>query len=288
MSGNQFDFDMEMDQEDGNQVLEESQQITDQNLGGRVPDNSALSSLFAPSSSQQQQGGLSGGAMLINPDDTYASPSYPSLPASDYSEWSYKMRRNMQEIIPGLFLGPYASATRNKLDDMKAAGLTHVVCVRQLLERHLIRPNHPDSFHYHVVEFADSLVDTIIPHFKDTNNFIESALNSGGKVLVHGNGGVSRSAALVIAYIMSRYGVTCKEAFSFVQQRRFCVNPNENFLAQLREYEPIYQAFHTVPLPLPLMESNAFRPQKRSLDLEDDNNSINDHESKARAVSNNY
>lgn len=27
-----------------------------------------------------------------------------------------------------------------------------------------------------------------------------------------------------------------------MQQRRFCINPNDGFLAQLREYEPIYQA----------------------------------------------
>lgn len=27
-----------------------------------------------------------------------------------------------------------------------------------------------------------------------------------------------------------------------VQGSRFCVNPNEGFMAQLREYEPIYQA----------------------------------------------
>lgn len=43
------------------------------------------------------------------------------------------------------------------------------------------------------------------------------------------------------------------EAFTHVQARRFCVNPNEGFMAQLREYEPIYRAAHVVPLPLPQM-----------------------------------
>jgi len=220
----------------------------------------------------------------VDPTVTYVNPTYPHLPPSEYAEWTYKMRRNMQEIIPGLFLGPYASATKAKLDDMIAAGLTHVVCVRQLLERNLIRANHQGRFKYLEVEFADTLIDNIIPHFKVSNEFIANALSSGGKVLVHGNGGVSRSAALVIAFIMSRYGVTCKEAFTFVQQRRFCVNPNENFMAQLREYEPIYQAFHTVPLQLPNMECNSYRPStKRSLDSEEDD-STNDHDSKALAV----
>lgn len=31
-----------------------------------------------------------------------------------------------------------------------------------------------------------------------------------------------------------------------VQQRRFCINPNEGFMTQLREYEPIYQAEKTL------------------------------------------
>lgn len=35
-------------------------------------------------------------------------------------------------------------------------------------------------------------------------------------------------------------------AYAIVQQRRFCINPNEGFMAQLREYEPIYQAQKTL------------------------------------------
>jgi len=31
-----------------------------------------------------------------------------------------------------------------------------------------------------------------------------------------------------------------------VQQKRFCINPNEGFMSQLREYEPIYQAEKTL------------------------------------------
>lgn len=31
-----------------------------------------------------------------------------------------------------------------------------------------------------------------------------------------------------------------------VQQRRFCINPNEGFMAQLTEFEPIYKAQRTL------------------------------------------
>lgn len=37
-----------------------------------------------------------------------------------------------------------------------------------------------------------------------------------------------------------------RQAYAIVQQRRFCINPNEGFMTQLREYEPIYQAQKTL------------------------------------------
>jgi hypothetical protein len=30
-------------------------------------------------------------------------------------DWEYAMRREMQEIVPNLYLGPYASANKNKV-----------------------------------------------------------------------------------------------------------------------------------------------------------------------------
>lgn len=51
---------------------------------------------------------------------------------------------------------------------------------------------------------ADSTLANIIPHFKTVNPFITSALAKGGKVLVHGSAGISRSVALVIAFIMEK------------------------------------------------------------------------------------
>lgn len=36
---------------------------------------------------------------------SYDTPSYPVLPAIEMDDWQYVMRRTMQEIIPGLYLG---------------------------------------------------------------------------------------------------------------------------------------------------------------------------------------
>ncbi|KAG5455575.1 MAG: dual specificity phosphatase, partial [Olpidium bornovanus] len=80
------------------------------------------------------------------------------------------------------------------------------------------------------------------PHFAGARQFVEGALKSGGRVLVHCNDGISRSPAFAVAYVMETVCLDYQSAFHFVLQRRFCVNPNEGFKLQLKEYEPIFSA----------------------------------------------
>lgn len=173
---------------------------------------------------------------------------FPVLPemVGTSEEWTYTMRRSMQEIIPGVYLGPYSAAMKKQFQTLRDHGITHIICVRHKLEAYYIRPNFPHDFRYLVLEIADCLTENIIQHFPLVWKFIEESLSGGGKVLVHGNAGISRSAALVLAYIMEKYGLTLRKAFQVVQQRRFCINPNEGFMAQLSEFEPIYRAQRSV------------------------------------------
>ncbi|XP_071644717.1 serine/threonine/tyrosine-interacting protein B isoform X3 [Temnothorax longispinosus] len=168
------------------------------------------------------------------------------FPLEKMRDWTYTMRRHMQEVVPGVFLGPYSAASRSKLQSLLDHGITHIVCVRHTIEANLIRPNFPNSFKYLVLEIADTITENIIQHFKKVKAFIDEALISGGRVLVHGNAGISRSAALVLAYVMETYELSQTRAYIMVQERRFCINPNEGFMTQLKEYEPIYQAEKTL------------------------------------------
>ena len=54
--------------------------------------------------------------------------------------------------------------------------------------------------------------------------------------------GVSRSASVVMAYIMKELGYDYERSFGYVKQLRSCVNPNESVRVQLRTYESILQA----------------------------------------------
>lgn len=49
--------------------------------------------------------------------------------------------------------------------------------------------------------------------------------------------GVSRSATLVIAYIMKKYSMPLEQAKRLVEEKRPFINPNPGFIKQLELYD---------------------------------------------------
>ena len=54
-----------------------------------------------------------------------------------------------------------------------------------------------------------------------------------GRVLIHCQAGISRSASVVIAYLVHRFGWTVREAWERCAEARPYINPNEGFVNQL-------------------------------------------------------
>lgn len=152
-------------------------------------------------------------------------------------EWVYEMRRVMQEILPRLFLGPYASGKRK--EELRAHNITHIMIVRSAIER-IIAAKYPDEFQYHIVEIPDIPTVSLLPYLADCKKFIDEGRATGG-VLVHCDSGISRSAAVTIAYVMQELKLTYDQAFQYVSDRRCCVHPNLGFMHQLSEYEHMSQ-----------------------------------------------
>lgn len=75
------------------------------------------------------------------------------------------------------------------------------------------------------------------PHINPYDNREE-----GAKVLVHCKMGISRSASVVIAYVMKAKNWNLDVALSYVKNKRSCVMPNDNFLKQLEIYQGILTA----------------------------------------------
>jgi protein-tyrosine phosphatase len=73
---------------------------------------------------------------------------------------------------------------------------------------------------------------TFFPAFR----FIEQERRKGN-VLIHCAAGISRSATLLLAYMMNKYRTTLDDALSHALRRRPCLQPNKGFLLQLRKFQ---------------------------------------------------
>ncbi|CCW69032.1 unnamed protein product [Phytomonas sp. Hart1] len=92
------------------------------------------------------------------------------------------------------------------------------------------------GLHYHAVPLRDRHDQDLAAHLDGAFSFIRRARSAGGRVLVYCRRGISRSASIVIAYLMVDQGRAYDEALGFVRERRSCVSPNLAFHARLTEF----------------------------------------------------
>lgn len=104
-----------------------------------------------------------------------------------------------------------------------------------------IRPLFRKEFKYKVVNVIDLPSQNLLPYFNKAIEFINKAVTSGGRVLVHCFAGVSRSASTVIAYFMTTRKMSFMDAFNFVKKRRPVIFPNFGFQKQLMELEKVLE-----------------------------------------------
>ncbi|XP_043912681.1 dual specificity phosphatase 29-like [Protopterus annectens] len=142
---------------------------------------------------------------------------------------------HLDEVWPNLYLGD-AWAARNK-QLLQSHSFTHILNAAD--GKYNI--NTGASYYrelqitYYGVEAFDSASFAINVFFYPAAKFIHEGLNApGGKIFVHCAMGISRSAALVLAFLMIHQHMTLVDAIVTVNKKRD-ICPNIGFLAQLRE-----------------------------------------------------
>jgi hypothetical protein len=90
---------------------------------------------------------------------------------------------------------------------------------------------------YYNVDLDDAEGAPIAEHFEGVGRFIGEARRGGGAVLVHCMCGVSRSASLVLSYLMAAEGMTLRAAFAHAKARRPVIAPNPTFARALQRRE---------------------------------------------------
>ncbi|XP_059051388.1 dual specificity protein phosphatase MPK-4-like [Achroia grisella] len=133
-------------------------------------------------------------------------------------------------IDDGLYLGNLACARDYKT--LEKLQVTHILTIDVVPLPRTALDHINITFKY--VKLADVPKEDLISHLPETNDFIKEAITKGGTVLVHCYFGVSRSAAVVVAYIMEKYGLCYEDAFTLVKSKRRFISPNIGFVAQLK------------------------------------------------------
>uniref|UniRef100_H2YEC9 Protein-serine/threonine phosphatase n=1 Tax=Ciona savignyi TaxID=51511 RepID=H2YEC9_CIOSA len=134
------------------------------------------------------------------------------------------------QILPHLYLGSAHHAAQE--NELAALGITAVLNASSTCENHFA-----NRFRYKRIPVEDNGQADISSWFDGAIAFINEEQRKGGKVFVHCLAGISRSATICIAYLITCKGVSLNDAFRYVKSRRNVISPNFNFMGQLSSLE---------------------------------------------------
>jgi hypothetical protein len=131
-----------------------------------------------------------------------------------------------------MYLGNAIQAKTWKI--VRDLGITHIINCSSEHEC-LFSDTYIEYLH---VKLEDSLDEDLCGKLERAIEFITEALNSNksSKILVHCNLGISRSASILISYIVFKYKICFEAALNYVKDKRVQVEPNLNFAKQLKKF----------------------------------------------------
>lgn len=137
---------------------------------------------------------------------------------------------NRDQNLGSLYLGDYQNATNLLHPEIKKLNIKHVInCCKGGQNFY---PNHYNYVNLEWIDNEQQMINNNGELLKVVS-YIDNALSNNESVFVHCGVGMSRSATVVIAYIMYKYKWSYEDAFLFVKDKRSIIQPNVNFEMQL-------------------------------------------------------
>ena len=133
----------------------------------------------------------------------------------------------LSQITENLYLGNLYDA--QNISNLLKIGIQKVLSL--ITDPQLLY--YPKEIEHKFIKINDFPRENIIQYFGECLLFIED----NRKILVHCVAGASRSATIVIAYLMWKNQLDYFETAKFVEQIRPCINPNYGFVRQLQIFE---------------------------------------------------
>ena len=141
---------------------------------------------------------------------------------------NFELNHDMDEITDNLYLGSIEGA--QNINKIKELDIKKVLSV---LNGFWPEYKESDNIIHKKIDIPDFSTEKIIKYFGECFDFIKGE----DKILVHCAAGASRSATIVIAYLMWNKKMPYKEALAFVKKKRSIVWPNPGFTDQLEIFE---------------------------------------------------
>lgn len=134
----------------------------------------------------------------------------------------------MSKITDKLYLGNYKDASNYNW--LRRVGITHIVNAAIDVPIFFM-----GRFRYMHLNLHDNPSQKLEHVLYRSCRFIENAISKGGKILVHCHAGISRSASIVIYYLIKKYKLSYHNALHIVKNKRPIINPNIGFKNQLNQ-----------------------------------------------------
>ncbi|MEM7135165.1 MAG: dual specificity protein phosphatase [Myxococcota bacterium] len=157
------------------------------------------------------------------------------------------------EITPSLYLG--ARPNRERVEELRRAGVTHVVsCLMEHDRSDMVFLQ--QDFEHLFLGVQDGMHQDIGGALSSFFDYAEVATrgDSDAKLFVHCEVGVSRSATLVVAWLMKTEGMSFFDALCHVRSKRFQVLPNIGFASHLQRLEHELQPASATTVPSSLAQ----------------------------------
>lgn len=143
------------------------------------------------------------------------------------ADLNYHTELEFTEIIQGkLYLGNNEAAKNKEI--LIKNNITSILICGYFLSEFF-----PNEYIYKTLEFEDNEHELITFALVKGIDFIDK----NKCILVHCRKGISRSSSVVIAFIMFHYKKNFDEAFNFVLKKKNNIQPNENFIQQLKNFD---------------------------------------------------
>lgn len=135
------------------------------------------------------------------------------------------------QITEYLFLSNAAAA-----NDKSQLTKNNITCIINASESKHKSPLLPGVDYTHI-PISDTPTSPLSDHFDTVADQIQLCAENNMRALVNCNAGVSRSAALCMAYLMKYKDVSLLEAHTWIKKCRPMARPNSGFWRQLIRYE---------------------------------------------------